>query len=80
MIIGEGLRLALISILIGGVTAFIAARLLSSFSTLLYGVGTADTVTLLSGCVILTGVAVLASYIPARQAMAVDPMKGIRYE
>jgi predicted permease len=58
MIIGEGLRLALISILIGGVTALIAARLLSSFSILLYGVGTADPVTFLSVCVILIGIAV----------------------
>jgi predicted permease len=80
MIIGEGLRLALISILLGGVTALIAARLLPSFSTLLYGVGTADPVTFLSVCVILTGVAVLASYVPARRAMAVDPMNAMRYE
>ncbi|HEX4809635.1 MAG TPA: ABC transporter permease [Bryobacteraceae bacterium] len=80
MIIGEGLRLALISILIGGVAAFIAARLLSSFSTLLYGVGSADPVTFLSVCAVLSGVAVLAAYIPARRAMAVDPMKAIRYE
>ena len=80
MIIVEGLRLALISILIGGVTAFIAARLLSSFSDLLYGVGTDDPVTLLSVCIILTAVAVLASYVPARRAMAIDPMKAIRHE
>jgi predicted permease len=80
MIIAQGLRLSLISILIGGFTAFIAARLLSSFSTLLYGVSSADPVTFLSVCVILTGVAVLAAYLPARRAMAVDPMKAIRYE
>ena len=80
MIVGEGLRLALISIVIGGVTAFIAARLVSSFSTLLYGVGSADPVTFLSVSLILTGVAVLASYVPARRAMAVDPMRAIRYE
>ena len=80
MIIGQGLRLALIGILIGGVAAFIAARLLSSFSTLLFGVGSADPVTFLSVCVVLTGVAVLAAYVPARRATAVDPMKAIRYE
>jgi hypothetical protein len=80
MIIGEGLRLALISILIGGVTAFIAARLLSSFSTLLFGVGATDPLTFVSVCVILTGVAVLASYVPARRAMAIDPIKAIRHE
>jgi predicted permease len=80
MIIGEGLRLALISIVIGGVAAFIAARLLSSFSSLLYGVDSADPVTFFSVCVILIGVAVLAAYVPARRAMAIDPMKAIRYE
>ncbi len=80
MIIGEGLRLAVISILIGGVTAFTAARLLSGFSTLLYGVGSADPVTFLSVCVLLTGVTVLACYVPARRAMAIDPMKAIRHE
>lgn len=80
MIIGEGLRLALIGILFGGITAFIAARLLSAFSTLLFGVGSADPVTFVSVCLILVAVAVLASYIPARRAMAIDPMKAIRYE
>ena len=80
MIIGEGLRLALISVVIGGITAFIAARLLSSFSTLLFGVGVGDPLTFVSVCVILTGVAVLASYVPARRAMAVDPMNAIRHE
>jgi predicted permease len=80
MIIGEGLRLALISILIGGIAAFSAARLLSSFSTLLYGVGATDAVTFLSVGAIVTGVAVLACYIPARRAMAIDPMTAIRYE
>lgn len=80
MILGEGLRLAVISVLIGGITAFIAARLLSSFSTLLFRVDSADPLTFLSVCVVLSGVALLASYLPARRAMAVDPMKAIRYE
>lgn len=80
MIVGEGLRLALISMLIGGLAAYLATHLLSSFSTLLYGVGGTDPVTFLSVCVILTGVAILASYVPARRATTVDPMKAIRYE
>jgi ABC-type antimicrobial peptide transport system permease subunit len=80
MIVGEGLRLALISMVIGGVAAFLSTQLLSSFSTLLYGVGGTDPVTFASVCVILTGVSMLASYVPARRATAVDPMKAIRYE
>jgi predicted permease len=80
MIVGQGFRLAAISMFVGGVAALIAARLLSSFSILLYGVGSADPLTFLSVCVILTGVAVLAAYVPARRAMAIDPMKAIRYE
>jgi putative ABC transport system permease protein len=80
MIIGEGLRLALISIVVGGVAAFGAARLLSSFSVLLYGVSATDAVTFLSVGATVMGVAVLACYIPARRAMAIDPMNAIRYE
>ncbi len=75
MIVGQGFRLAAISVFIGGVVALIAARLLSSFSSLLYGVGSAGPITFVSVCAIVSGVAVLAAYVPARRAMA-----AIRYE
>ena len=80
MVIGQGLRLALAGVAIGVATALILTRLLSSFSHLLYGVGASDPATFLVVSVILTGVAILACYIPARRAMRVDPMAALRHE
>ena len=80
MVIGHGLRLALVGLAIGAVAAFILTRLVSSFSHLLYGVGTNDPLTFIAVSVLLTVVAVLACYIPARRAMRVDPMVALRHE
>jgi predicted permease len=80
MVIGQGLRLALVGVAIGAATALILARLLSSFSHLLYGVGASDSVTFLVVSAVLTGVGILACYIPARRAMRVDPMVALRHE
>ena len=80
LVVGRGLRLALAGLVIGAVTALILARLLSSFSHLLYGVGTSDPVTFVCVSLLLAGVAILACYLPARRAMRVDPMVALRYE
>jgi ABC-type antimicrobial peptide transport system permease subunit len=80
MVIGQGLRLALIGSAFGAVAALVFARLLSSFSHLLYGVGASDPVTFVAVSLVLVGVAVLASYIPARRAMRVDPVVALRCE
>ncbi|HTV59733.1 MAG TPA: ABC transporter permease [Verrucomicrobiae bacterium] len=80
MVIGEGLRLALAGALIGGVGSLMLGRLLLSFSHLLYGVRSSDPATFVAVTAMLTGVAVLACYIPARHAMRVDPMVALRYE
>jgi predicted permease len=80
MIVGHGLRLALAGLAIGAVVALILTRLMSSFSHLLYGVGTNDPLTFAVVSLVLTVVAVLACYLPARRGTKVDPMVALRYE
>ena len=80
MVVVQGLSLALAGLVIGVTAALVLTRLLSSFSHLLYGVGASDPATLVSVSAVLIGVAILASYLPARRAMRVDPMVALRYE
>jgi putative ABC transport system permease protein len=76
-ILGGGLRLAAVGILAGAGAALLATRLLTA---LLYGVSPADPATFAAGAVVMVGVAGLASYLPARRAMRVDPVVALRVE
>jgi putative ABC transport system permease protein len=67
-------------IAIGGLAALLLARVLSSFSNLLYGVGAGDPITWVFVSAVLAGVAVFACYIPARRAVRIDPMNALRHE
>jgi predicted permease len=80
LVIGNGLRLALAGIAIGAVGSLILARVLPSFTYLLYGVRSRDPFTLISASVLLIIVAFLACFIPARRAMRTDPMTALRHE
>ncbi len=77
IIVGEGLRLALLGVGIGLVTALALTRLLRSF---LFGISAYDPLTFIGVSVLLTTVAVAASYFPARRATLVDPLVALRYE
>jgi putative ABC transport system permease protein len=77
MVLRQSLSLVLVGITIGIVAALAATRLLSS---LLYGVGANDLTIYGAVVVLLGGAALLASYVPARRAMKVDPMIALRYE
>ena len=80
MIVGQGLTLAFAGLAIGVAAALVLARLLSSFSHLLYGVRGNDPLTFGIVSLVLLGVAVAACYVPARRAMRVDPMMTLRHE
>ena len=80
MIIGQGLRLAVAGLLIGAAGALLLARLLSSFSRLLYGVPTSDPLTFMAVSLVLVGVSVFACYLPARRAARIDPTIALKYE
>ena len=77
LVVREGLILALVGVATG---LAISLALTRAMSSLLYGVTATDLRTFLVVPVILALVALVASYLPARRAMKVDPMIALRYE
>ncbi|MHB8654549.1 MAG: ABC transporter permease [Terriglobia bacterium] len=77
LVVRQGLALTLIGITAGLLAALGLGRLLASF---LYGTTPNDPVTFIAASVLLAGVAMLASIIPAMRATKVDPMVALRYE
>jgi len=77
LIAGQGLKLTLIGLGIGFVGSLASTHLLG---TLLHGITPTDPLTFVSVSLLVTILALLASYIPARRATKVDPMVALRYE
>jgi putative ABC transport system permease protein len=77
LMLGEGMKMALVGVAIGIAAALGLTRLMTN---MLFGVSTADPITFCGVALILAGVALTACYIPARRAMRVDPMVALRYE
>ncbi|HET9307329.1 MAG TPA: ABC transporter permease [Candidatus Sulfotelmatobacter sp.] len=77
LVLGQGLRLAIIGMALGCAAAFFLSRLLAS---LLFEVRPTDPVTFAGGMLFLASIAMLASYIPGRRAAKVDPVEALRYE
>jgi putative ABC transport system permease protein len=77
LVLKQGLRLTCVGIALGWLAALGLTRLLSA---LLYGVSATDPLTFGSVALLLTAIALVACYLPARRAAQVDPLIALRYE
>lgn len=77
LVLDRGALLTVIGLVLGVGGALGLTRLMAN---LLYGVGARDPATMVSVGLVLAGVALIASYVPARRAMKVDPVVALRYE
>ena len=77
MILSDGMKMALIGVLVGIAVALALTHLMAS---LLFGVSPTDPLTFLCVVLLLSAVALAACCVPARRAMRVDPMVALRYE
>ena len=75
LVLRHGLVIAAIGLGLGVAGAFVVTRLMRS---LLFGVGATDPVTYLAVAVFIAATALAASYIPARRAARLDPMRALR--
>ncbi len=83
MVLRQGMALTLIGVVLGLVAVYVLTKYLRSqlaLDSMLYGVDVSDPLTYTVIAVLLTAVAFVASYIPARRAAKVDPMTALRYE
>jgi putative ABC transport system permease protein len=77
LVLGRGVILTSLGLVIGLPLSLALARLVAS---LFFGVGASDMITFGGVTLLMTGIALLASYVPARQAMRVDPIIALRHE
>ena len=77
MIVIQGMRMALVGVVIGLASAFALSRFIASF---LFGVEAWDPLVFAAATAVLSAIALLAVWLPARRASRVDPTEALRYE
>ena len=77
LVVGEGLRLATVGLVVGILSALASTRLLAS---LLYGVSPADPASFVVIGLLVVAIACVASWVPARRAVRIDPVAALRAE
>jgi putative ABC transport system permease protein len=77
LVIGQGMRLALIGVTIGWIASLALTR---TMKTLLFGISATDPMTFAAIALLLTFVALLACFVPARRATTIDPLTTLRQE
>jgi predicted permease len=77
LVLGQGLRISLVGLAVGLAIALAVTRVIAA---MLYGVKPTDPATFGGVSVLLTAVALLASYLPALRAAKVEPLEALRYE
>ena len=77
MVVIPGMKVALVGVILGAGPSLALARLMKC---MLYGVKSWDPVTMIFVTILLSAVALLAAYLPAKRASRVDPMVALRYE
>jgi predicted permease len=80
MVVRQGMTLAVIGVVIGLTAAYILTRALPTFASFLYGVQVRDPLVFVGVPIVLTLVALIAVWVPARRASRVDPLIALRYE
>ena len=83
MVVKQGMILVVIGVVLGLIGAYVLTKYLEtwmSFSKMLFGIKPSDPLTYGAIAVLLTVVALIACYIPARRATKVDPLVALRYE
>lgn len=77
MVLGHGLRLAVLGLAVGLAGAFALTRVMTG---MLFSVKATDPVTFMAASLLLAAVAMLASFMPARRATRIDPVSALRCE
>ena len=77
LVVGVGVRLVSTGVAIGAVVALAVTRVIVN---MLYGVGPADPLTFGAVALVVAAIAILASYVPVRRALRVDPSEALRVD